>query len=73
VKNGRLGTAYGVMTLIQNFGLMLFPWLNGKLREATGTYGSSMLMFSCLGVLALAFALMILRNDRSREQILERP
>lgn len=73
VKKGRLGTAYGVMTLIQNFGLMLFPWLNGKLREATGTYGSSMLMFSCLGVLALAFALMILRNDRSREQILERP
>jgi MFS family permease len=73
VKKGRLGTAYGLMTLIQNFGLMLFPWLNGKLRESTGTYGTSMVMFSCLGAAALLFAIMLLRYDRSRGSILERP
>jgi MFS family permease len=73
VKRGRLGTAYGLMTLIQNFGLMLFPWLNGKMRESTGSYGSSMIMFSCLGALALVFAIMILRNDRDGGRVLERP
>ncbi len=73
VEKGRLGTAYGFMTLVQNFGLMLFPWLNGRLREATGTYGASMLMFSCLGAAALAFALMLLRNDRRGDAVLERP
>jgi len=73
VKKGRLGTAYGVITLIQNFGLMLFPWLNGKLRESTGSYGASMLMFSCLGALALVFAIVLLRNDRSGGRVLERP
>jgi len=73
VKRGRLGTAYGLMTLIQNFGLMLFPWLNGRMREYTGTYGASMLMFSCLGALALVLAVLLLRNDRIGGRVLERP
>jgi MFS family permease len=73
VERGRLGTAYGVMTLIQNVGLMLFPWLNGRLREMTGAYSSSMLMFSLLGAVALAFAVLVFYRDRSRGHILAPP
>jgi MFS family permease len=72
VSRGRLGTAFGVMTLIQNVGLMLFPWLNGWLRERTETYSASMLMFAGLGVAALVFAVFLWNVDR-RDRILERP
>jgi MFS family permease len=72
VSRRRLGTAFGVMTLIQNVGLMLFPWLNGWLRERTETYSASMLMFAGLGVAALAFALLLRTVDR-HDGILERP
>jgi MFS family permease len=72
VSRGRLGTAFGVMTLIQNVGLMLFPWLNGWLRERTETYSASMLMFAGLGVAAFAFAVFLWNLDR-RDRILERP
>jgi MFS family permease len=71
VERGRLGTAYGLMTLIQNLGLMAFPWLNGWLRERTETYTSSMLMFSTLGAVALVFALLLLRRDRVDGGVLE--
>jgi MFS family permease len=73
VEQGRLGTAYGLMTLIQNVGLMAFPWLNGMLRERTRGYGSSMLMFAALGVVALAFAVMLRYADRRKGRILESP
>jgi MFS family permease len=72
VSRGRLGTAFGVMTLIQNVGLMLFPWLNGWLRERTETYSASMLMFAGLGVAALVFAVFLWSVDR-RDRILEKP
>ncbi|MFH1313399.1 MAG: MFS transporter [Candidatus Eisenbacteria bacterium] len=72
VSRGRLGTAFGVMTLIQNVGLMLFPWLNGWLRERTETYSASMLMFAGLGVAALVFAVLLRSVDR-RDRILEAP
>lgn len=52
VEGERLGTAYGLMTLIQNMGLMLFPWLNGFLREKTSSYTPSMVMFAILCGLA---------------------
>jgi hypothetical protein len=73
VEQGKLGTAYGLMTLIQNVGLMAFPWLNGMLRERTQGYGSSMLMFAALGVVALGFALMLRKADRREHGILESP
>ncbi len=69
----RVGTAYGLMTLIQNVGLMTFPWLNGQLRETTGGYTASMLMFAGLGVCGLIFAFLLLATDRRHGRILERP
>jgi MFS family permease len=66
VEKERVGTAYGLMTMVQNLGLALFPWLNGKLRDATHDYTASMLMFASLGVVGLVFALLLWRADRKR-------
>ena len=68
-----IGTAFGVMTQVQNIGLSLFPWLNGKLRTATGGYEASMVMFSSLGAIGLACAALLLRADRRAGGTLERP
>jgi MFS family permease len=73
VEQRRIGTAFGLMTLIQNFGLMAFPWLNGWLRERTLGYSSSMLMFAGLGVAALVFAFLLRDADRRGKKVLELP
>jgi MFS family permease len=64
VEEKRVGTAFGLMTAIQNLGLGLFPLLNGKLRDVTGTYTATQIMFACLGVAGLVFAFLLLRSDR---------
>jgi MFS family permease len=64
VEEKRVGTAFGLMTAIQNLGLGLFPLLNGKLRDATGTYTATQIMFACLGVAGLIFAFLLLQSDR---------
>ncbi len=72
VRKERVGTAYGLMTMIQNIGLALFPLLNGLLRDFTHTYTSSMLMFASLGLFGLVFALLLKRADRREGGGLER-
>jgi len=64
VEENRVGTAFGLMTAIQNIGLGLFPLLNGKLRDATGTYTATQIMFASLGVAGLIFAFLLLASDR---------
>ena len=73
VKEERVGTAFGLMTMIQNIGLMLFPYLNGKLRDMTHTYKASMVMFAFLGVVGLIFAILLKREDKKMGGILEMP
>ena len=68
-----MGTAFGVLTQIQNIGLFAFPKANGWLRERTGDYDASQLMFAGLGVLALFCAIMLLRSDRRAGRVLEQP
>jgi len=72
VDGKRTGTAFGLMTLIQNVGLMTFPWLNGKLRVVTEGYTTSMLMFAGLGLVGLVFAALLLGSDRRAGGVLER-
>ncbi len=72
VEEKRVGTAFGLMTAIQNLGLGLFPLLNGKLRDVTGTYTATQIMFACLGVAGLVFAFLLLRSDRRHGGKLER-
>ncbi|HUI63322.1 MAG TPA: MFS transporter [Bacteroidota bacterium] len=73
VEKNRVGTAFGLTTMIQNVGLALFPWLNGYLRDATETYTASMVMFSSLGIFGLGFAFALLRADKQHGGVLERP
>jgi len=73
VEKERVGVAFGIMTMIQNVGLMAFPVLNGKLRVMTGDYTASQVMFASLGALGLFFALGLLRADRRAGGVLERP
>jgi MFS family permease len=68
----RTGTAYGLMTMVQNMGLALFPWLNGRLRVATHDYTASMVMFAGLGAAGFAFAILLKRADRRAGGGLER-
>ena len=67
------GSAFGLITMIQNIGLALFPWLNGKLRDVTHTYTASMLMFATLGLVGLVFAVLLKRADSREGGALERP
>jgi len=71
VEKDRVGTAYGLMTMIQNVGLGLFPLLNGQLRDATHGYRASQLMFATLGAAGLAFALLLKRSDARAGRVLE--
>ncbi|MCI0419442.1 MAG: MFS transporter, partial [Acidobacteria bacterium] len=71
VDKDRVGTAYGLLTMIQNIGLMVFPWLNGRLRVATESYTASMLMFASLGLVGLGLALALRRADRREGALLE--
>jgi MFS family permease len=73
VKSERVGTAFGLMTAIQNIGLMLFPLFNGLLRDKTGNYVASQAMFASLGLIGLVFALLLKRADRREGQGLEVP
>jgi MFS family permease len=72
VDEQRVGTGYGLMTAVQNLGLLLFPFLNGALRDATHGYTASQTMFAGLGVAGLIFALLLLRADRREGGRLER-
>jgi MFS family permease len=60
VEEKRLGTAFGLMTLIQNIGLTIFPWLAGRLTDVSGNdYTWTMVMFAMLGFVGLAFSLLL--------------
>lgn len=72
VEKGRVGTAYGLMTMIQNVGLAAFPWFNGVLREKTQNYQASMIMFACLGIVGFVFAFLLLRSDKRAGGVLEK-
>jgi len=72
VDERRVGTAYGLMTAIQNLGLFAFPYLNGALRDQTHGYTASQLMFSGLGLCGLVFSLLLLQADRREGGRLER-
>ena len=70
VREEKLGTAYGLMTMIQNIGLfgfnLLIGWANdfssASAENPTG-YRMGMWIFSILGFLGLFFAFMLRRNE----------
>ncbi len=71
VRSERVGTAFGLMTAIQNLGLGLFPLLNGLLRDVTKSYTASSVMFASLGLFGLTFAFLLKRADGRETGVLE--
>ncbi|MGA2736681.1 MAG: MFS transporter [Bryobacteraceae bacterium] len=67
-----VGTAFGLMTAIQNLGLATFPYASGALRDATHAYTASQVMFAGLGFCGLLFSFLLLRADRREGGRLER-
>ena len=72
VRKEAVGSAFGIITFIQNIGLALFPYLNGWLRDITHTYTASMVMFASLGIFGLIFAFLLKRSDAREGGVLER-
>lgn len=70
VDEKKLGTAYSVMTLIQQCGLFLFNWMIGSANDAAGAsaanpegYIPGMWIFSILGFLGLLFSIMLHKHE----------
>jgi MFS family permease len=70
VEEAKLGTAYGLMTMIQNIGLFSFNvmigWANdysGASATNPGGYALGMWIFSVLGFLGFFFAFMLRREE----------
>lgn len=70
VDESKLGTAYGLMTMIQNIGLAAFNFLIGWANDVSGAsatnpsgYTLGMWIFSCLGFFGLAFAFLLRRSE----------
>jgi len=71
VDHSKLGTAYGLMTMIQNIGLagfnLMIGWANdnaGASAANPGGYHLGMWIFSSLGFFGLFFAFMLRRNEK---------
>jgi MFS family permease len=71
VAKDKVGTAFGLTTMIQNIGLALFPYLNGLLAHRSGSYTASQIMFASLGFAGLVFAILLRRTDPASLKILE--
>lgn len=63
VDEAKLGTAYGLMTMIQNIGLFLFNLIIGYANDLTGGYTAGMWIFSSLGFFGLFFAYFLRRSS----------
>jgi MFS family permease len=70
VEQPKLGTAYGLMTMIQNIGLFGLNWLIGLLntyRHADpgnpGGYRAGMWIFSILGILGVLFSFLLRQRE----------
>ncbi|MFA6541096.1 MAG: MFS transporter, partial [Bacteroidota bacterium] len=70
VGESKLGTAYGLMTLIQNIGLAGFNFLIGWANDFSGAsaanpggYAMGMWFFSSLGFFGFVFAYLLRRNE----------
>lgn len=78
IPQNKLGTAYGLIFWIQNWGLMGVPYLIGMILDdycalPGGGYDYSlpMLIFACFGALAIVVGLMLKKEDKRKGYGLE--
>ena len=67
IEESRLGTAYGLMTMIQNIGLAGFNFLIGWVNDLSAGYTVGMWIFSSLGFLGLLFAFLLRKQETSKQ------
>lgn len=70
VEEKRLGTAYALMTLVQQIGVLAMNWLIGFTNDGAGAsasnpqgYGPGMWEFSVLGLAGIVFAYLLRRRE----------
>jgi MFS family permease len=88
IAQNKLGTAYGIMFSVQNFGLWLFPILIGLILDKTNpgvtasmvekgvaryNYTYAILMLAVIGIVGVVFALLLKREDKTSGFGLELP
>jgi MFS family permease len=88
IDQNKLGTAYGIMFSVQNFGLWLFPILIGlvldktnpgvtpsmvEAGQATYNYTYAIFMLALIGIVGVVFALLLKKEDRTSGFGLEQP
>lgn len=84
IPENKLGTAYALIFWVQNWGLMGVPLLIGKVldkycitgyvnNKPTYDYTIPMLIFTCFGVLAVIFALLLKKENAAKGYGLEDP
>ena len=64
-KEKLLGTAYGLITMIQNIGLTVFPFVIGYFYDKTDNYNYSMLVLTVLSLTALVFSIFLYKSNVS--------
>lgn len=65
VDEAKLGTAYGLMTMVQNIGLAGFNFLIGWANDYSSGYTMGMWIFSSLGFFGLLFAYLLRKSEMS--------
>jgi len=74
VEDRRLGTAFGLMTVLQNVGMAVVPWLAGKITDLSGgDYTFSLIMFASLGFVGLIFASLLRIFEKKEDLRIELP
>lgn len=66
VDESKLGTAYGLMTMIQNIGLAGFNFIIGWANDYSGGYNLGMWIFSTLGFFGFLFAFLLRRSEMGK-------
>jgi predicted MFS family arabinose efflux permease len=88
IDQNKLGTAYGIMFSVQNFGLWLFPILIGFVLDKTNpgitaqmveegiakyNYTYSIFMLAMIGIIGVVFAILLKHEDKTSGFGLELP
>jgi predicted MFS family arabinose efflux permease len=88
IPEKQLGTAYGLIFMVQNIGLSLVPLLQGwvlnrfcingtrildGVEVSTYNYTLPMIIFACFGLLAILFAFLLKAEDKKKGYGLELP
>jgi hypothetical protein len=66
VHTDLLGTAFGLLTAIQNCGLFLVPMMIGWFHSLTGSFTLGNLFFASLSTIGLVLAIVLHRSSASR-------